>query len=86
MAAEAAVAMLVDIAGLNPDSAKAEVNRYTYTPGYQLSYLYGKHLLLDLRAQVEAKQGDGFRLRDFHDRLLGAGALPAEFWPQLFDL
>jgi len=84
MTFEEAVRMLVEEAGLPREGAVAEVNRYTYTPGYQLSYLYGKQLLLELRERVQARQGSDFRLKGFHDTLLNAGALPAALWDRLF--
>jgi uncharacterized protein (DUF885 family) len=82
---EKAVRMLVDEAGMRRPQAEAEVRRYTFTPGYQLSYLYGKHLLLELRERRRRQLGAGFDLRDFHDRLLYAGALPASLWDRLFE-
>jgi hypothetical protein len=84
MTVEEAVLLLVSEAGMAREGAQAEVNRYTYTPGYQLSYLYGKHLLLDLRERVRKRQGAQFSLKGFHDTLLTAGALPAAFWDRLF--
>ena len=84
MGFDEAVRMLVEEAGLAREGALAEVNRYTYTPGYQLSYLYGKHLLLELRERVKARQGADFELQRFHDTLLYAGALPAALWDRLF--
>jgi uncharacterized protein (DUF885 family) len=80
-----AVDMLVSRAGMPRPSAEAEVRRYTYTPGYQLSYLYGKHLLLELRDRQRRLEGDRFQLRRFHDRLLYAGAVPAAMWDSLFE-
>jgi uncharacterized protein (DUF885 family) len=79
-----AVEMLVEEAAMARSGAEAEVRRYTYTPGYQLSYLYGKHLLLELRNRRRRLAGDAFDLREFHDRLLYAGALPAATWDALF--
>lgn len=84
MSFDAAVDMLVQRAAMAPPNAIAEVKRYTYTPGYQLSYLYGKDLLLGLRERERSRLGSSFDLREFHDRLLAAGALPAAFWPRLF--
>jgi uncharacterized protein (DUF885 family) len=78
-----AVDMLVAEATMARAGAEAEVRRYTYTPGYQLSYLYGKHLLLDLRERRRRQEGTAFDLREFHDRLLYAGALPAFAWDEL---
>ena len=59
--------------------ARAEVTRYTYTPTYQLSYLLGKVMLLQLREDERQRLGPAFRLRDFHDSLLRAGSLPISF-------
>ena len=84
MGFDEAVSMLVREAGMTPGGATAEVRRYTYTPGYQLSYLYGKHLLLELREAVRRQRGEDFSLREFHDTLLSAGSLPAAFWGRLF--
>jgi hypothetical protein len=84
MAFDDAVDMLVGEAAMSRSGAEAEVRRYTYTPGYQLSYLYGKHLLLELRQRRMRLEGAAFDLRQFHDRLLYAGALPAATWDALF--
>ena len=70
------VQMLVEQARLPQASARAELNRYTCSPGYQLSYLLGKHLLLDLKKAVKAKEKDQFNELNFHTRLLGAGSIP----------
>ena len=70
---------------MDPGAALAEVRRYTYTPGYQLSYLYGRHLLVELRERRRLAEGRAFDLKAFHDRLLYAGSLPAAFWTTLFQ-
>jgi uncharacterized protein (DUF885 family) len=64
-------------------NARAEVNRYTYTPTYQLSYLLGKVLLLQLRADEQQRLGAKFDLRAFHDTLLNNGSLPISFHRRL---
>ncbi|HEX5823933.1 MAG TPA: DUF885 domain-containing protein, partial [Candidatus Limnocylindrales bacterium] len=64
-------------------NARAEVRRYTHTPTYQLSYLLGKVLLLGLRADEQARLGDRFSLRDFHDTLLRNGSIPVSFHRRL---
>jgi uncharacterized protein (DUF885 family) len=84
MTFQQAVDLLVEEAAMTRAGAEAEVRRYTYTPGYQLSYLYGKHLLLQLRQRRRRLEGDAFDLRGFHDRLLYAGAVPAATWDALF--
>jgi uncharacterized protein (DUF885 family) len=64
-------------------NARAEVNRYTYTPTYQLSYLLGKVLLLQLRADEQRRLGPRFDLGAFHDTLLNNGSLPISFHRRL---
>jgi uncharacterized protein (DUF885 family) len=76
---EEAIRFLVEQTSFEEANARAEVRRYTYTPTYQLSYLLGKVLLLGLRADEQARLGDAFSLRDFHDTLLRNGSLPISF-------
>jgi uncharacterized protein (DUF885 family) len=83
VAVDDAVRFLVEHTGFERANARAEVLRYTYTPGYQLSYLLGKVLLLSLRDEERRRWGDRFSLRTFHDRLLRAGSLPVSFQRQL---
>lgn len=70
------VAMLVAEAHLSEESAKAELNRYTHSPSYQLSYLIGKHQLMDLKRAVQQREGAHFNEANFHNRLLRAGSIP----------
>jgi uncharacterized protein (DUF885 family) len=78
-----AIAFLVEQTSFEEANARAEVRRYTYTPTYQLSYLLGKVLLLGLRADEQARLGDAFSLRDFHDTLFRNGSLPVSFHRRL---
>jgi uncharacterized protein (DUF885 family) len=80
---EEATAFLVGHTRFEGANARAEVNRYTYTPTYQLSYLLGKVLLLQLRTDEQRRLGDKFDLRAFHDTLLNAGSLPISFHRRL---
>ena len=57
MSVEEAEDWLVEQTGFERPNARAEVRRYTYTPTYQLSYLLGKVLLLQLRADERARLG-----------------------------
>ncbi len=76
MSFDEAVDMLVDVAKLERVNAIGEVRRYTQTPTQPMSYLVGKHQILDLRERERQRLGSRFDLRDFHDRLLAQGSLP----------
>ncbi|MBI4544983.1 MAG: DUF885 domain-containing protein [Gemmatimonadetes bacterium] len=73
---EQGIEYLVREAGLERHSATIEVRRYCGEPTQPLSYAVGKREILRLREQARAQQGNAFRLRDFHDRLLGWGTIP----------
>jgi uncharacterized protein (DUF885 family) len=76
---EEATNYLVEHTAFERSNAQAEVFRYTYTPTYQLSYLLGKVLLLQLRVDEQSRLGSRFSLRGFHDTLLNNGSLPISF-------
>jgi uncharacterized protein (DUF885 family) len=80
-----AVRWMVEQTSFEEPNARAEVNRYTYTPTYQLSYLLGRVLLLQLRADEQRRLGSAFSLRDFHDALLRAGTMPISFHRRLLE-
>jgi uncharacterized protein (DUF885 family) len=83
LTADEATAFLIEHTGFEHANAQAEVFRYTYTPTYQLSYLLGKVLLLQLRADEQARLGDSFSLKGFHDTLMNNGSLPISFHRRL---
>jgi len=74
-----AVDFMVSKIGMVREGALAEVKRYTYTPGYPLSYLLGKHLLFELKRMALDKLGDRFDPHWFHDTLLYAGSMPIKY-------
>ena len=85
LSVDEATAFLVEHTGFEHANAQAEVFRYTYTPTYQLSYLLGKVLLLQLRADEQKRLGASFSLKGFHDTLLRNGSLPISFHRRLLD-
>ena len=85
MSFEEAVEFLVRETGMDREAAKAEVKRYTYTPGYQLSYLLGKHMFKELREYAKKRLGSKFSERWFHDTLLYAGSVPIKYAKAILD-
>ena len=85
LSVDEATAFLVEHTGFEHANAQAEVFRYTYTPTYQLSYLLGKVLLLQLRSDEQRRLGGNFSLKRFHDTLLRNGSLPISFHRRLLD-
>ncbi len=82
---EDAINMLVEKAKMEEGAAKAEVRRYTSSPGQPLSYLVGKVLIQELRKETEEKLGDNFNLKFFHDTILQSGDLPYFMLKELFE-
>ncbi len=78
-----AIQFMVEQTSFEEANARAEVHRYTYTPTYQLSYLLGKVLLLQLRDDERRRLGAAFSLKRFHDGLLRNGSLPISFHRRL---
>ncbi len=62
--------------GLSETDAVIETDRYISWPGQALCYMLGMREIRRLRRELEARDGDRFDLRAFHDAVIGHGALP----------
>ena len=82
---EEAIDFMVDKTSFERPAALAEVKRYTSTPTYQLSYLYGRHMIEGLRDRVRTRMGPAFNLKFFHDTLIYGGTMPVSYAGRLFD-
>lgn len=57
-------------------TAESDVSNFTRAPGYSLSYLMGRHMVFELKKELEVELGRDFDLRKFHDALASYGNLP----------
>jgi uncharacterized protein (DUF885 family) len=79
-----AVDFMQERTGFERPAVVAEVKRYTSTPAYQLSYLYGRYMIERLRADAERSANGTFSPKAFHDTLLYGGTMPVSYARRLF--
>ncbi|MCF8463691.1 MAG: DUF885 domain-containing protein [Flavobacteriales bacterium] len=75
---EQAIDFMVDNAGLSELEAEDEVDRYIVWPGQGCAYKVGQLKFIELRERAESELGNNFDTREFHDVLIGQGAMPLE--------
>lgn len=73
-----AIDFMIDNAGLTNSEAESEVDRYIVWPGQGCAYKVGQLKFLELRRLAQSELRDKFDIREFHDVLIGQGAMPLE--------
>ena len=73
-----AIDYMLDNTALTAGNIEAEVNRYISWPGQALAYKIGELKIRELRRKAAEELGDKFDLREFHDVVLGQGAVPLD--------
>jgi len=61
------------------------VERHIVMPGQATAYKVGMNKILDLRAKAEKALGETFDIRQFHEVVLGQGAVPLSILEELID-
>ncbi|MBR7799764.1 DUF885 domain-containing protein [Undibacterium sp. FT137W] len=64
--------------GIEEVEIQSETDRYIVWPGQALGYKIGQLKILELRDYANKALGAKFSLKEFHDEILGAGALPLD--------
>jgi uncharacterized protein (DUF885 family) len=84
---EQAVKYFMDAGGLDREAAEGEAAGAASSPHQKISYIIGKWQIMNLLGRYKDRQGDNFRLGQFHDDLIKNGSLPVSIieWILLDD-
>jgi len=73
---EQAVKYFMEAGGLDREAAEGEAAGAASSPTQKISYITGKWQIMNLLGRYKDRQGDNFRLGQFHDDLIKNGSLP----------
>src|SRR6266545_3141478 len=73
---EQAVKYFMEAGGLDREAAEGEAAGAAASPTQKISYITGKWQIMNLLGRYKDRQGDNFRLGQFHDDLIKNGSLP----------
>ena len=73
---EQAVKYFMDAGGLDREAAEGEAAGAASSPHQKISYIIGKWQIMNLLGRYKDRQGENFRLGQFHDDLIKNGSLP----------
>ncbi len=84
---EQAVKYFMDAGGLDREAAEGEAAGSASNPHQKISYIIGKWQIMNLLGRYKDRQGNNFRLGQFHDDLIKNGSLPVSIieWLLLDD-
>jgi uncharacterized protein (DUF885 family) len=70
-----AIAYMTDHSPLSHQQVVGEIDRYIGNPGQAVSYMIGRLEIDRLRTDAQARLGERFDIRGFHDVVLGSGSI-----------
>jgi uncharacterized protein (DUF885 family) len=73
---EQAVKYFMEAGGLDREAAEGEAAGAASSPTQKISYIIGKWQIMNLLGRYKDRQGDNFRIGQFHDELIKNGSLP----------
>lgn len=82
---ERAIAYLIAEGGVAPEAARRETERYVSWPGQACSYKMGYLEIMRQREATEARLGDRFSIKAFHDTVLMGGGMPLSVMERLLE-
>ena len=82
---EQAIAYMLEKTGNTEDEVTREIERYVVWPGQATAYKTGQLAILRMRAKAEQQLGDKFVLKEFHELILGNGAMPLGLLDETVD-
>ncbi|UCF60183.1 MAG: DUF885 domain-containing protein [Anaerolineaceae bacterium] len=82
---EEAIDYMVDNVGRSRMDMTREVERYIVWPGQATAYKIGMLKILELRERAVQALGDDFDIKEFHNLILGNGAMPLEILERVVD-
>ena len=82
-----AVKYFMEAGGLDEEAAKGEAAGAASSPTQKISYIIGKWQIMNLLGRYKDRQGENYRLGQFHDDLIKNGSLPVSIveWILLDD-
>ena len=82
---EQAIAYMNENLPVNPGMQIEQVERYIIWPGQATAYMVGMLKIVELREKAQKALGEKFDIRDFHDVVLGNGAVSLDVLEALVD-